>query len=147
MACISQVILSVAYYCTPLRATHNWVRLKGGQAKARTRMLQHVLMRDASQKEAIVANFLIVEVDNKFAVLPDEASEIVLFQFRDGSWYAQPLPEESWEVRAWFWGENPLEMILTKNYWQPLPEGEERKLPTEAARLGWAWVLSSRGTR
>lgn len=63
MACISQVILSVAYYCTPLRATHNRVRLKGGQAKARTRMLQHVLMRDASQKEAIVAKKVIAEFD------------------------------------------------------------------------------------
>lgn len=82
MACISQVILSVAYYCTPLRATHNWVRLKGGQAKARTRMLQHVLMRDASQKEAIVAKKVIAEFETGAwngwvcveAVVADEAT-------------------------------------------------------------------------
>lgn len=94
-----------------------------------------------------MANFMIIEMDNSFAILPSREGEVVLFQSPSGGWVCQPLPEEGWEARAWFWGENPLELILGRGWWQPLAEGEERKLPTQAARLGWAYVLSSRATR
>lgn len=95
-----------------------------------------------------MANFVIVEIEiNNFAILPSAEAEVVMFQLPSGGWYSQPLPEEGWAFRGWFWGESPLELILAKGWWQPLSEGEERKLPTQAARLGWAWALSSRGTR
>lgn len=96
-----------------------------------------------------MANFIVIEIEkNEFAILPSAEAEVVLFQISSGKgWVVQPLPEEGWSLRGWFWGENPLEITLGKGWWQPLPEGEERKLPAEGARLGWAWALSSRGTR
>ena len=110
-------------------------------------MLASFVEAFSNAEEALAANFLIAEIDDKFVVLPSPEAQVVFCQLPSGGWYVQPLPEEGWTAQVWWWNESPMEITLTDSSWQPVAEGEERKLPAEAAKIGWSWVLSSRGTR